>query len=55
MLNPDIPADQIERIRTILDPLLARLQAQYSTLDPGADSALIYSLSADARQPEDGE
>jgi len=55
MLNPEIPPDQIQRIRAILEPLLARLETQYSTLSPAADSALVYSLSSDPRRPEDGQ
>lgn len=42
MLKPEIPADQLDAIRPILEPLLARLRAQAETLSPLADSALVY-------------
>jgi hypothetical protein len=47
MLKPDIPSDQFEMIRPILEPLLARLRGQAEKLPPQADSALVYPLTAD--------
>jgi hypothetical protein len=47
MLKPEIPADQLEALRPILDPLLARLRSQADKLPPQADSALVYFLAAD--------
>jgi hypothetical protein len=47
MLKPDIPLDQVEMIRPILEPLLARLRGQAEKLPPQADSALVYPLRAD--------
>jgi hypothetical protein len=47
MLKPDIPPDQLEMIRPILEPLLARLHSQAEKLPPQADSALVYPLTAD--------
>ena len=52
MLKPEIPTDQIETIRQILDPLLARLRAQAEKLPPQADSALVYLLGV--TEHEDG-
>ncbi len=52
MLKPDIPADQLETIRPILEPLLARLRVQAEKLPPEADSALVYPLAAPGQ--EDG-
>ena len=52
MLKSEIPADQIETIRPILDPLLARLRALAEKLPPQADSALVYLLGA--TEHEDG-
>jgi len=47
MLKPDIPAAQLEALRPILEPLLARLRSQAEKLPPQADSALVYPLVAD--------
>ena len=44
MLKPEIPADQIETIRLILEPLLGRLRSQAEKLPPQTDSALVYLL-----------
>jgi len=44
MLNPDIPPDQLDRIRPILEPLLARLRNYLDKLPPQSDSALIYPV-----------
>jgi hypothetical protein len=52
MLEPELQPDQLEAIRSILDPHLARLRAQTEKLPPQADSALVYTLAA--YQPEDG-
>jgi hypothetical protein len=52
MLNPDIPPDQLERIRSILELLLGRLRSYSDKLPPQSDSALIYPL---VRQPADPE
>jgi hypothetical protein len=49
MLKPDIPADQLEKIRPVLDPLLARLRAQTEKLPPQAESALAFALGAAER------
>jgi hypothetical protein len=46
MLKSEIPEDQIETIRPILDPLLARLRSQAEKLPAQADSALVYLLGA---------
>ena len=50
MLKPDIPAAQLETIRPILEPLLARLRAQAEKLPPQTDSALVYPLAADEHE-----
>ena len=47
MLKPDIPTDQLEALRPILEPVLARLRKQAEKLPPQADSALVYLLAAD--------
>ena len=47
MLKPEIPVEQIESIRPVLEPLLARLRTQVEHLPPQSDSALVYSLAAD--------
>ena len=44
---------QLEAIRPILEPLLARLRGQPAKLPPQADSALVYSLAA--HEQEDGQ
>jgi|HubBroStandDraft_2_1064218.scaffolds.fasta_scaffold653324_2 hypothetical protein len=46
VLEPELPPDQLEAIRPILEPLLARLRAQTEKLPPQADSALVYPLAA---------
>jgi len=53
MLNPDIPPDQLERIRPILDPLFARLRTYLERLPPQSDSALIYVLVSHPAEPQD--
>ena len=52
MLNPDIPPDQFERIRPILEPLLARLRTYLEKVPQQADSALVYPLAGDRTGPE---
>jgi hypothetical protein len=47
MLKPEIPVDQIEAIRPVLEPLLARLRNQAEHLPPQSDSALVYPLALD--------
>jgi hypothetical protein len=47
MLKPDLPADQLDALRPILEPLLARLGSQAEKLPLQADSALVYLLVAD--------
>jgi len=51
MLNPDIPPDQLERIRPILEPLLARLRTYLERLPPQSDSALIYPIERHPTEP----
>jgi hypothetical protein len=51
VLEPELSPGQLEAIRPILEPLLARLRAQAQKLPPQADSALVYTL--DSYQPED--
>lgn len=51
MLGLELPPDQLEAIRAILEPLLGRLRAQTEKLPPQADSALVYLLPA--YQPEE--
>jgi hypothetical protein len=46
VLDPELPPDQVEAIRPILEPLLTRLRAQTEKLPPQADSALVYPLAA---------
>jgi hypothetical protein len=50
MLKPEIPAEQIEAIRPVLEPLLARLRTQVEQLPPQSDSALVYSVVADEHE-----
>jgi len=52
MLNPDIPPDQLERIRPILELLLARLRSYLDRLPPQSDSALVYPLTRHPTEPE---
>jgi hypothetical protein len=54
MLKPDVPPDQIETIRPILEPLLARLRGQVERLPPQADSALVYLLAVEHGDHEAG-
>lgn len=54
MLNPDIPPDQLERIRPTIEALLARISRQAATLAPLSDSALIYQLLQYPVEPEAG-
>jgi hypothetical protein len=50
MLNPEIPADQLEAIRPVLEPLLARLRTQAEQLPPQSGSALVYTLVPDEHE-----
>jgi hypothetical protein len=52
MLKPDIPQDQLDLIRPILETLLGRLRSQVQNLPPQADSALVYRMAAEHVQPE---
>jgi len=47
-LPTDIPKDQLEKIEPIVDSLLAELRRRTDDLPPGADSALVYRLEAEA-------
>jgi hypothetical protein len=49
-LQPDIPPDQLERIRAIVDPLLADLRRRAQDLPSQSDLALVYELDAEAGQ-----
>jgi len=44
MLKSEVPKEQIEAIRPILEPLLNRLRGQAEKLPIQADSALVYEL-----------
>lgn len=50
MLKPEIPPDQVEVIRPILEPLLDRLRSLAGKLPPLAESALAYVLPQDHRE-----
>jgi hypothetical protein len=47
-LTPEIPQTQIEAIRPVLEPLLARLRAQVEKLPPQAASALVFDITPNA-------
>ena len=55
MLKPDIPQDQIDAIRPILEPLLLRLHKQLEKLPEQACSALLYDLTPDLPRNEAGQ
>jgi hypothetical protein len=45
VLPLEIPSDQLERIRPIVESLLARLRAKARELPPNTDSALRFEPS----------
>jgi hypothetical protein len=47
VLKPEIPADQLDAILPILEPLLTRLRGHAEKLPLLADSALVYLLAAE--------
>lgn len=55
MLKPDIPQDQIDAIRPILEPLLLRLHKQLEKLPHQAGSALHYCLASGLPRNEAGQ
>ena len=46
MPNPDIPADQLQRIQPIVEPLLADIRARASDLTGQSELALVYHVDA---------
>jgi hypothetical protein len=46
MPNPDIPAEQLQRIQPVVEPLLADLRDRARELTPQSELALIYQLDA---------
>jgi hypothetical protein len=47
-LPPDLPKEDVERVRQILDRVLTYLRSQSRSLPPEADLALSYNLHAEA-------
>ena len=46
MPNPEIPADQLQRIQPIVEPLLADLRARTCDLTGQSELALVYHPDA---------
>ena len=47
-LPPDLPQDQLDRVRQILDQVLTYLRSQSRNLPPEADPAVTYDLQPEA-------
>lgn len=46
MPNPDIPADQLQRIQPIVEPLLADIRARADDFNGQSELALVYHPDA---------
>jgi hypothetical protein len=55
MLKPDVPPEQLDLARPIVEPLLARLRSQADSLPPQADSALVFTLVTQRRPVPEAE